>query len=94
MATFVMLGKYSQKAVKSISAERTEELVDLIKEYGGEVCSMYALLGEYDLIFIVNLPGTAEAMKASVVLSKRTGISFSTAAAMPVEDFDKLTAEL
>jgi uncharacterized protein with GYD domain len=92
MPTFFMLGKYSSEAVKGISADRTGKAVDLIKEHGGKVKSMYALLGAYDLAFIVDLPGTQEAMKASIALGKLTGISFSTAAALPVEDFDRMIA--
>ena len=94
MSTFVMLGKYSLEGVKGIAAGRTQKVVELIKNCGGEVSSMYALLGEHDLLFVADFPGTKEAMKASVALSKLTGISFSTAVAMAVEDFDKLTAEL
>lgn len=93
MSTFVMMGKYSSEAVKEISAERTGKVVDLVKKHGGKVSSMYALLGEYDLVLILDLPGTQEAMKASIALSQLTGISFSTAAAVPVEDFDRMIAE-
>jgi uncharacterized protein with GYD domain len=93
MPTFFMLGKYSSEAVKGISADRTGKAVDIIKKHGGEVRSMYALLGAYDLAFIVDLPGMQEAMKASIAIGKLTGISFSTAAALPVEDFDKMIAE-
>lgn len=93
MSTFVMMGKYSSEAVKGISAERTGKVVDLVKKCGGKVSSMYALLGEHDLVLILDLPGTQEAMKASIALSQLTGISFSTAAAVPVEDFDRMIAE-
>ncbi len=93
MATFFMLGKYSTEALSGANAERTERAVAVIKKHGGEVKSMYALLGEYDLAIIVELPGTAEAMKASMALTDLTGIAFSTSTAVPVEEFDKLVAE-
>ena len=94
MSTFLMLGRYSSEAVKGISAERTGKATDLIKKYGGEVRSMYALLGKHDLLLIVELPGTEEAMKASIAVGKLTGISFTTVAAVPVEDFDKMMADI
>jgi uncharacterized protein with GYD domain len=94
MATFLMLGKYSPEASKGISSKRTEEAVSLIKKFGGEVKSMYALLGEKDLAFIITFPGIAEAMKASVALSKLTGVSFSTLPAVTIEDFDKMAKEV
>jgi len=90
MATYLMLGKYSIEAVKEISAERTKKAAALIKECGGEVKAWYALLGEKDLLFIVEFPGTEEAMRASVELTKLLGISFTTAPAVTVEEFDKL----
>jgi uncharacterized protein with GYD domain len=93
MATFFMFGKYSDKAVKEISSKRTKEAVSLIKKHGGEVKSMYALLGEKDLAFIVTFQGIEQAMKASVALSKSTGISFTTLPAVTVEDFDKIMNE-
>ena len=90
MATFIMFGKYSLEAIEKISAKRTEKAVGLIRELGGEVKSMYVLLGKHDLLFIVDLPGTEQALKASVALSKMAGISVTTSPAMSVEEFDKL----
>lgn len=94
MATFFMFGKYSQEAVKGISAERTERAVEVIKKFGGEVKTMYALLGEQDLVLILTFPGIEQAMQASVALSKLTGIDFTTSPAVTVEEFDKLMSEV
>jgi len=78
---------------KSGSANRTEKAVGLIKELGGEVKSMYALLGEYDLMLKVELPDLDAAMKASLGLNLLTGISFRTYPAVPVDDFDRMIGE-
>lgn len=91
MAKFLMLGKYSTQAIKGLSAERTKKVVETIEKSGGKVNAMYALLGNYDLAFVVDFPGTSEAMKASVTLSKLTDIGFTTSAAVTVDEFDKLT---
>ena len=90
MATFVMFGKYSAQAIKEVSAKRTQAAEGLIKKLGGKVKAVYALLGETDLLVVVDLPGIEAAVKASVDLSKMTGISFTTCPAIPVEEFDKL----
>ena len=90
MATFFMFGKYSPEAMKTMSSKRTTKAVDVIKKYGGKMISMYALLGEKDLVFIVTLPAMEQEMKASVALHKLTGISFSTSPAVTVEEFDRL----
>ena len=94
MATFLMFGKYSPQALDQMSAARTASAVELIKKLGGEVQSMYATLGVNDLVFVVSFPGMEEAMKASVALSKMSGIAFSTAPAVTVADFDKLMGDL
>lgn len=90
MATYFMFGEYSIGAVKEISAERTVKATALIGDLGGEVKAAYVLLGEPDVVLIVDLPSVKEAMKASVELTKMLGISFTTAPAVTVEEFDKL----
>ena len=94
MALIIMSGKYSAAALKDMSPARTQQVVELIKKYGGEVLGMYATLGPHDLVFILNLPGVAQAMQVSVALSKFTGIAFSTSPAIPVAEFDDLMSSL
>ena len=90
MTTYFMLGKYSPEGMKEMSADRTKKVVRLIKEAGGEVISIYALLGGYDLVIIVKLSDTETAMKTSLRLTLLTNISFSTFPAVSVEEFDKI----
>ena len=90
MATFLMIGKYSPDALGKMSPQRTQQAAELIAKHGGKVEAMYATLGDNDLVFVLDFPGTAEAMQASVGLSKLTGIGFSTSPAVTVDEFDKL----
>jgi uncharacterized protein with GYD domain len=94
MATFLILGKYSSEGLEGMSAERTEKSAEVIKKFGGKVKAEYALLGEYDLAAIVEAPGIEQVMQASVAESKLTKISWTTFPAVPIEDFDKLMAEV
>ncbi len=94
MATFFMFGKYTPDAIKGISAERTQWAVDVIENNGGEVIAHYILLGEHDLVFIVNFPNLTDAILASVTLTKLTGIAISSSPALSVEEFDELTSDL
>jgi uncharacterized protein with GYD domain len=86
-----MLGKYTQEAIKGISADRTKKAVAAIEKLKGKVNAMYVLMGRYDLLINANFPDTKDAMKASIELTKMTGIGFATLPAMSVEEFDKLT---
>ena len=94
MATFIMLGKYSSEAVKHMSPGRTKDGVNLIRKFNGEVQSMYALLGENDLMFVVTFPGIEQAMQASVALSKMSGVSFTTSPAVTVGEFDQMITQI
>jgi len=90
MATFIMFGKFSTDALKNISAERTKKSQAIVKDCGGEVKALYALLGDIDAVAIADFPDVKAAMKASVELSKLMGVSFTTAPAVTVDEFDKL----
>jgi uncharacterized protein with GYD domain len=90
MAIFFMFGNYTPEARREMSAARTQQAINVIQKLGGEVNAMHALLGPYDLLFCVTLPGTDDAIKASVALSDLTGISFTTCPAVTVEAFDEL----
>lgn len=87
---FVMLGKYTLEAIKNISKERTEQVKKVISENKGRIEAVYVLLGNYDLLFIVNFPSEKEAVKCSVKLSQLTGIGFTTLTAISVSEFDRL----
>jgi uncharacterized protein with GYD domain len=90
MATYFLFGKYSRKSLREISAARTEKALELIKENGGEYKAGYALLGEQDIVVIVELEGIEQAIKVSVGLSKMLGISFTTSPAVSLEEFDEI----
>ncbi len=90
MPIFMFFGKYSSESLKGISSERTDRAVNLIKKHGGKVISMYAVLGEHDLVFTLDFPDTEKAMATSVELYKLTGISFTTSPVVEVEKFDKI----
>jgi uncharacterized protein with GYD domain len=92
MPNFMMLGKYTPEALKGMSPERTNKAVELIKKNGGKVLSMYSVLGEHDLVFILEFSDIEKALATSVALNRLTGISFTTSPVVEVEKFDKLIA--
>jgi uncharacterized protein with GYD domain len=90
MTTYFMFGKYSLEALKTLSSERTQKAIAVIEANGGTFKSAHMLLGETDVVAIVDLPDTERAMKTSVELSKLLGVSFNTVPALTVEAFDQL----
>ncbi len=94
MATYFMFGTYSRDGLRGISAARSKKAEALIKKLGGAVQSAWGLLGEKDVVLIVELPGAEELTKASIGLARLTGISFTSAQAIPMEQFDKLVSKI
>ena len=92
MGTYILFGNYTPQALAEISSMRTEMAVEKIKSFGGEIKSMYALLGENDLHFVIDFPDNQSAIKASIALNKLSGINFKTSPAVTVEEFDKMMA--
>jgi uncharacterized protein with GYD domain len=90
VATFFMLGRYSAEGRHSITAARTQKAKEAIRELGGEIKAIYALLGEHDIAMIVELPDLDRALLGSLALARLTGITFSTYPAYSAEHFDQL----
>jgi uncharacterized protein with GYD domain len=90
MNTYFMFGKYTLEGAKGISVNRTSKAQSLIKENGGVYKAGYALLGDIDMVLIVEMPDTGQAIKTSAALGKFLGISFSTVPAVSADEFDKL----
>jgi len=93
MPAYILLGKYTAEGVKGISSERTQKGNELVEKLGGKVEQMYAVIGEYDLVFHVQFPDNQTAIQGSVELSQLTGIDFLTMPAVPVVEFDKLVSK-
>ena len=94
MSIFLMFGKYSSEAAKDISTDRTEKTREVIRKNGGKIVSMYAVMGEHDLVFTLDFPDADKAIATSVALHKLTGIHFTTSPVVDVEQFDKLVGEV
>ncbi len=94
MPIFMMFGKYSQESLKGVSAERTKKAIKIIEKNGGKVISMYAVMGEHDLVLTLDFPDAEKAMATSVALNLLTGISFATSPVVDVEQFDHLMSEI
>ncbi len=93
MATFIMTGKYSTDSLRQISAQRSGEANEIVRQCGGSISAAYATMGEADLLVITEFPAVEQAIQASVALSKALDISFATIPAITVADFDTLVGE-
>lgn len=94
MPIFLMFGRYSSEAIKDVSPERTVQARNVITKNGGKIISMYAVMGEHDLVFTIEFENADRAMATSAALYKLTGIHFTTSPVVDVEQFDSLIGEV
>lgn len=94
MSIFLMFGKYSSDGARDISSDRTEKARAVIQKNGGKIISMFAVMGEHDLVFTIDFPDADQAIATSVALYRLTGIHFTTSPVVDVEQFDKLVGEV
>ena len=94
MSIFLMFGKYSSDAAKEVSSARTEKARRVIQKNEGKIISMFAVMGEHDLVFTIDFPDADKAIATSVALYRLTGIHFTTSPVVDVEQFDKLVGEV
>jgi len=73
MATFMIFGNYTKEALDGPGAARIREAGALVRQHGGKVKGMYALLGEHDLVLIVDLPDMANTIQVSTTFSEVAG---------------------
>ncbi|MGB5218337.1 MAG: GYD domain-containing protein [Smithella sp.] len=94
MPIFMMFGKYNQESLKQASEQRTKKAVKIIEKNEGKIISMFAVMGEHDLVFTLEFPDMEKALSTSMTLNKLTGISFSTSPVVDVEQFDRLISKI
>lgn len=93
MATYLMFGTYTPEAMRAVSRQRTDDALAVIRKHGGEFKAAYGLLGEVDLVVVLDLPDTQSALQTSAALTKLLGISFRTAPAVDIDEFDRLMSQ-
>lgn len=85
MPAYVLLCKYTQKAIENIKAhpERTETAKKIAKSVGAEIKQSYFTMGRYDFVAILEAPNNEAMMKALLAISSTGAIRTETLTAIP-----------
>ncbi len=88
MRTFILLSTLSHQGMQTLVAtpERLLEVNREIEALGGRVVRQWAVLGEYDIISIVEAPDEAALARISVELGSRGSARFDSLVAMSAEE--------
>jgi uncharacterized protein with GYD domain len=89
MATYVLLSSLTPEGGQTLHAhpERLAEVNKEIDNFGCQVVSQYALLGDVDFLTVIEAPSNEVIAKISVELGARGGMNGMTMAAIPLDEF-------
>jgi uncharacterized protein with GYD domain len=95
MPTYVTMWKYTKDGLVDIrhTPERYKVVNEIIKSHEGKVISAYGLIGEYDVMTIVELPDEKALMAAILKISSKGRVIPMTMTAVPMNEFLKITSE-
>ncbi len=85
MPTYIMLMKFTQKAVDTIqeSPQRVQRARDIFKSLGGDLKVLYYTFGRYDMVSVVEAPSDEAMGKAFLMIGRFRTVSIETLKAFP-----------
>ncbi len=96
MQTYVTLWKYTKDGLVDMqkTPDRYEAVKKIISDADGKLLSIYALVGEYDVITIMEMPDEKVAASTILKICSKGRITSQTMTALSIEDFLKIAKEV
>ena len=96
MATYVILATLTRQGAEDIKgiAERRAKNIEQLGKAGIKVVADYALMGEYDFLYIVEAPDNLTLLREVIKDSAAGTLKFHTLPAVPLEEFMHLVQDL
>ena len=92
MPTYVTLWKYTRDGLMDMknTPDRYEAVKKIISDAGGKLLSIYGLVGEYDVITIMEMPDEKVAASTILKICSKGRITSQTMTAISIDDFLKI----
>ena len=96
MQTYVTLWKYTKDGLMDIkkTPRRFEFVKKVINSEGGKLLSIYGLIGEYDVISVMEMPDEKAAAATILKICSTGRITAQTMTALSVDEFLKIAKEV
>ena len=96
MATYFVLGNYTDTGIKSIkdSPKRIDAARDLAKSMGAEFKDFYMCLGAYDFITVLDAPNDAIAARFVLSAASRGAVRTTTLKALTEKEYRDIIGKL
>jgi len=96
MQTYVTLWKYTRDRLVDMknTPNRYETVKKIIGDAGGKLLSIYGLIGEYDVVTIIEMPDEKVAASTILKICSKGRIASHTMTALSIEDFLNIAKEV
>ncbi len=96
MPVYITLWKYTRDGLMDIrnTASRFEAVKKIIESHGGKLLCIYGLIGEYDVMTIMEMPDKSAFTATILKICSSGRISAESMQAIPIEEFLKITKEV
>ena len=96
MASYVTLFHYTHQGIEHVkqSPDRVDTLKKMFSKHGAKIKDFYALLGQYDSLFIVEAPNDETVAKLSLYIAEQGNVRVETHRAFTEVEFRKLLSEI
>ena len=96
MTIYVMLGSLKHDAFEKLDGieERDGKAAKVIESLGGKLITLYYMLGRYDFMAIIDMPGKEELVKLLAIVGKFGTVRTETLETIPAEMLYKIAKEV
>lgn len=94
METYVILATLTEKGRADIDgiAKRRQKNIEELKKNGINIIADFALMGEYDFLYVVEAPDNKTMLQQLVHDTSGGTLIFKTMLAMPLDQFESIAA--
>jgi uncharacterized protein with GYD domain len=95
MPTFMCLVNWTDQGARTLKEgpKRAEMVKGLVEKNGGKLVGAYITTGQYDLVWIVEMPSGEAMTKFTIAVTSQGNVRTTTVRAYKVEEFAKLLGE-
>lgn len=96
MASYIILGRYTEQGVRNIKEgpQRVEAARRAIEAAGGKMSAYYLTLGQYDFVVVAEGPDDETVARVLLAIASAGNIKTETLRAFTEEEFRRIVAGL
>ena len=96
MATYIVFADYTEQGLANIkqSPDRLDAVRKLVADHGGEIKSIYLMMGEHDIMTVMEAPNDDTAAKLLLTISAEGNIRTKSYKAFTEDEFRSIVGSL